>query len=200
MSDVSNKSLSSTRSALLMFVFALFALLLITGVNQITAKPIEHNERSKLISTLNELAGPEQNIDWQKIDLNQFPMTLCNAQAYPVARVVHLTALGYAGDIQLLLGLNTQQHITGVKVLQHHETPGIGDVIEANKSDWLKVFVNHAYNKLEPEAWQLKQYGGQFDGITGATITTKAVVKALTNKLIQQSQAGDKPADEQCKA
>jgi len=89
------------------------------------------------------------------------------------------TRTGYSGDIDLMVGIKANGKITAVKILEQHETPGLGDLIAENKSDWLQQFPNKSLNAKNEKIWLVKRDGGQFDQITGATITPRAVVKAI---------------------
>ena len=86
---------------------------------------------------------------------------------------------GYSGAIHLLVGHYTDGRIAGARVTEHKETPGLGDKVERQKSDWILSFTNLATETLKPEDWQVKKDGGQFDAFTGATITPRAVVSAV---------------------
>lgn len=103
--------------------------------------------------------------------------------------ILPMTALrGYSGPIQLLLALDQQQRIVGLRAIEHRETPGLGDRIETQKSDWILVFNGLKYDELAPEDWAIKNDGGQFDTFTGATITPRAVVDALKATLAYLDQ------------
>lgn len=91
---------------------------------------------------------------------------------------------GYSGDIHLLVGINRDDTIAGVRVLSHKETPGLGDKIEPSKSAWLEGFVGKTLNGPRDNSWAVEKDGGQFDQFTGATITPRAVVNA-TGRAIQ---------------
>lgn len=83
---------------------------------------------------------------------------------------------GYSGNIVLLMGIEPNGNVLGVRTLEHKETPGLGDKIETRISDWILSFTNKPFS-LENEAdWAVKKDGGQFDQFTGATITPRAVV------------------------
>jgi len=90
---------------------------------------------------------------------------------------------GYSGPIQLLLALDQQQRIVGVRAIEHRETPGLGDRIETRKSNWMLAFNGLRYDDLAPDDWAVQNDGGQFDSFTGATITPRAVVDALKETL-----------------
>jgi len=86
---------------------------------------------------------------------------------------------GYAGPMTILLGIDLEGTILGVRVLNHTETPGLGDKIEILKSDWITSFEGKSLNNLGQSQWAVKKDGGQFDAFSGATITPRAVVKAV---------------------
>ncbi len=90
---------------------------------------------------------------------------------------------GYAGPLQALLGIDRQGRILGVRVISHHETPGLGDKIEHRKSDWIFGFDGRSLTDPPPQAWQVKKDGGAFDQLTGATITPRALVQAVKGGL-----------------
>lgn len=99
---------------------------------------------------------------------------------------------GYSGDIDIMVGIKTNGEITSVKILEQHETPGLGDLIQANKSDWLKQFPTLSLDKTGIKNWKVKRDSGQFDQITGATITPRAVVAAIKQALLFQKSYFDK--------
>jgi len=133
------------------------------------------------------------------------PFTLHNAQALNVpANTLAYTALlqsrpmgmvlpvvakdGYSGDISILVGLNQAGVIQGVRVIEHKETPGLGDKVEHRKSPWIDDFIGHSLSNTAPQAWAVKKDGGEFDGFTGATITPRAVVNAVHQSLLHHEQ------------
>lgn len=89
------------------------------------------------------------------------------------------TGQGYSGEIRLVIGLDTEGRITGVRVTQHQETPGLGDRIEARKSDWIEQFAGHSLTAPPEGGWAVDRDGGGVDALTGATISSRAVVEAL---------------------
>ncbi|RUR31775.1 electron transport complex subunit RsxG [Vreelandella nanhaiensis] len=99
-----------------------------------------------------------------------------------------ITHQGYSGEIDLLVGIDEQQRISGVRVTYHQETPGLGDKIEARRSDWITRFNGLRLEELPPGAWGVKKDGGQFDGFTGATITPRAVINAIHDALEYAAQ------------
>lgn len=86
---------------------------------------------------------------------------------------------GYSGAISLIMGVGKEGEILGVRVISHAETPGLGDKIEANKSNWILKFEGHSLQNLSAEQWAVKKDGGQFDQFSGATITPRAIVRSV---------------------
>ncbi len=86
---------------------------------------------------------------------------------------------GYAGDIQVLMAVDSEGKTLGVRVLKHSETPGLGDKIEVKKDPWVKSFDGKSLTDPTPDKWAVKKDGGIFDQFAGATITPRAVVKAV---------------------
>ena len=91
---------------------------------------------------------------------------------------------GYSGEIRLLVGINMNGEVLGVRVTNHRETPGLGDRIETRKSDWVYSFDGRSLSNTHQSQWNVKKNGGVFDQFTGATITPRAVVKAVMKSLI----------------
>lgn len=90
---------------------------------------------------------------------------------------------GYAGEIKLMMGVDAAGNILGVRVLAHHETPGLGDKIEEKKTDWILRFTGLSLTNPMPDKWKVKKDGGQFDQFAGATITPRGVVGATRRGL-----------------
>ncbi len=91
---------------------------------------------------------------------------------------------GYSGKIELLVGVNVDGSVAGVRVVQHAETPGLGDKIDLKKSDWILSFNRRSLTNPVPERWTVKKDDGEFDQFTGATITPRAVTTAVYNALL----------------
>ncbi|MDP1969845.1 MAG: electron transport complex subunit RsxG, partial [Methylobacter sp.] len=86
---------------------------------------------------------------------------------------------GYSGAINMIMGIDRDGNILGVRVLSHKETPGLGDKIEVAKSDWILNFVGRSLDNLAPAKWAVKKDGGEFDQFAGATITPRKSVQAI---------------------
>ena len=90
---------------------------------------------------------------------------------------------GYSGPITLMMGVDKDGAVLGVRVVAHAETPGLGDKIERGKSDWILSFNSKSLENLAPERWKVKKDGGAFDQFAGATITPRAVVHGVESGL-----------------
>ena len=117
----------------------------------------------------------------------------------PVAALFAVTARGgYAGPIRILVGVDVAGTVTGVRILEHRETPGLGDGIEASRSDWVHQFDGRSLGDPPASGWQLRVDGGRFDQLTGASVTPRAVVKAIRETLLyfdaHQAEIFDMPA------
>ena len=184
------------RVGLMLAVFAISATALVAVTEQNTREQIAGNEREALLDALNELV-PREDYDNQIL---QDTLTLPPTQAIgttapttvyrarkngePVALVMSAVAPdGYSGQIFLLMGINADGTLAGVRVVNHKETPGLGDKIEAKRNDWILQFAGLSLDNPEKNNWKVKKDGGQFDQFTGATITPRAVVGAIRNGL-----------------
>ena len=102
----------------------------------------------------------------------------------PVAALFVVSARdGYAGPIRLLIGVAMEGTVTGVRVLEHRETPGLGDRIETTKSDWVLQFDGHSLQDPLPRQWAIKDDGGDFDQLTSASVTPRAIIRAIKETL-----------------
>jgi len=95
-----------------------------------------------------------------------------------------IAAGGYSGPITLMMGVDKDGTVLGVRVVAHAETPGLGDKIERGKSDWILSFNMKSLENLAPERWKVKKDGGEFDQFAGATITPRAVVQGVESGLM----------------
>jgi electron transport complex protein RnfG len=98
---------------------------------------------------------------------------------------------GYTTAIQLLVGIKQDGSIAGVRVVNHKETPGLGDKVELKKSDWILSFNGKSLTNPDIEKWKVKKDGGEFDSFTGATITPRAVINAVKQTLVMYDKDKD---------
>jgi electron transport complex protein RnfG len=121
--------------------------------------------------------------DMLNIDPTEAIQIVRDSDANAVAFIVPTTAPdGYSGAIRLLVGVDLKAEITGVRAIEHRETPGLGDKVDIKKSDWIQSFIGKSLdNPLN--GWAVKKDGGEFDAFTGATITPRAVVAKVESVL-----------------
>jgi len=100
-----------------------------------------------------------------------------------VAVVYPVFGKGYGGEINAVMGLDRNGHITAVNVVSHHETPGLGDKIEPAKSPWIQSFIGKGLDNTDEKGWHVRKDGGVFDQFSGATITPRGLVAAIKGGL-----------------
>ena len=181
------------RAAATLAVVAALSALLIGLTWQLTEAPIRRNDAAVLRAALRAVLPPGPG-EMQTLTLPAAPMlghpapfTLwrqleagqVQALALPVTR-----RDGYSGDIELLVGIDAEGRVTGVRVLAHRETPGLGDKIEHTRSDWITAFRGRSLGDPPPAQWGVRPEGGAFDAFTGATVTPRAVVHGVRDALI----------------
>lgn len=99
------------------------------------------------------------------------------------AVLLHSQTLGYAGAIDLLIAIDVNGKLLGVKTLKQTETPGLGGKIADWPNSWLQVFSGKSRTEPDDKGWALKKDLGQFDQIAGATITSRAALNAIHDAL-----------------
>lgn len=170
----------------LLGVFALLASGALAWASSATGDAIAAAEAKDLRDSLSEVlpAGLADN-DFLKdtVDLKngQKTVTIYRARKAGVvkAALFKVAERGYAGEIQVLMAVDSEGKTLGVRVLKHSETPGLGDKIEIKKDPWVKGFEGKLLGDPAPDKWAVKKDGGDFDQFAGATITPRAVVKAV---------------------
>ncbi|EDN69660.1 electron transport complex protein RnfG [Beggiatoa sp. PS] len=185
------------QAALLLMVFAVLGGGLVAFSFHNTAEQIKENERAALLRILNALIPHEQYDNDLFHDVIKIPndamlgttepVTIYRARQsrQPVAAVITtIVPDGYNGRINLLVGINYEGILIGVRVVSHRETPGLGDKIELRRSDWILGFNGRSLTNPNATNWKVKQDGGIFDQFTGATITPRAIVKAVYKTLL----------------
>jgi len=188
-------SRSMLKNALVLGLFAIGTVGSVALLQQGTAARIANAEREAQVRALAEIlpAGSYDNqlLD-NRIELNAPELGHRSTQsAYlalkggqPNALILPVTAPdGYSGAIHLLVGIYADGRLAGVRVLSHKETPGLGDKIELAKSDWVRSFEGKSLSNPGEDGWAVKKDRGEFDQFAGATITPRAVVKAVHGAL-----------------
>lgn len=184
-------------TAIILLLFALIGTALVVYTHDNTRERIAANERATLLRKLHQLIPPELHDNTLLEDTltvtdrhllgTAGPVTVYRARknAQPVALVIAPVAPdGYSGSIKLLVGINVDGTLSGVRVVAHRETPGLGDAIDETRSDWIHILDNRSLGDPPLERWGVKKDGGDFDQLTGATITPRAVIKAVRQALL----------------
>lgn len=179
------------KNGLILGAFAIAATSLVVATQYLTADRIAEQQRSELLRTLNALipAAQHDNDLYADCSLIAAPEAL-GAPLQPVYRsrlqgqanalAIRATATdGYSGNIHFLVAVNRNGQVQGVRVLQHRETPGLGDKIELKKSDWILSFDGERVRSENDSRWAVRRDNGMFDQFTGATITPRALVNAV---------------------
>jgi Na+-translocating ferredoxin:NAD+ oxidoreductase subunit G len=182
--------------ALLMGLFALVGAGGVIGVHQLTEARIVQNQRADALKAIhhllpatsfdNDLLAQPHHFNIRRNGRPALPVTAYLAQRdnQAVATLLRMTTPdGYNGEIQLLLAVRGNGTLIGVEVIEHRETPGLGDRIESERSDWLRQFDGASLANPRQAEWKVKRDGGRFDQLTGATITPRAVVRAVREAL-----------------
>jgi len=185
---------ASTGLALLLF--AVVGAALLSGTHLLTRPIIEKSEQAEKLAFVAQTlpAGSFDNdLIRDAIPLPATPLLGLKrpAHAYPArlrgeTRAVVLEAVapdGYSGEIRLLVGIQADGRLAGVRVTAHQETPGLGDYIELARSPWIRQFDGRSLDDPPAQQWRVKKDGGRFDYRAGATITPRAVVKAVRRAL-----------------
>ncbi|GLS91987.1 electron transport complex subunit G [Psychromonas marina] len=194
-----------SRNAFLLAAFAIICTAAVATVNVLTKPVIAKQEQLALLKTINQLI-PEEVYDNdifascfvinddELLGKGQTQQVFVAKQANkPVAVMLETSTFrGYAGEIKLAIGIFADGKVAGVRVIRHTETPGLGDKIQTNKSEWIYGFNGKQYQKSQDARWEVKKNGGDIDAFTGATITPRAVTLAVKDALIYFQKNSDK--------
>jgi len=191
-------------SAIILGLFAVIGTTLVSYTYDATREKIKANQRMALLRKLHNVIKPDEHDNDIFTDVTMVknstllgsrdpvPVYRARKQGKPVAAVIAAVAPGgYNGNIFLLVGIYHDGSLAGVRVVRHIETPGLGDLIDEQKSDWILGFKGKSLQKPQKSGWKVKRDGGEFDQFTGATITPRAVVKAVYNSLVYFRQNRD---------
>ena len=146
-------------------------------LNQVVPSNLYDNNLVKdtISAEPNPLIGNKKNIDIYRAKKNN----------QVIAVIIETIAPdGYSGEIKTLVGVDQKDKILGVRVITHKETPGLGDYIEVEKSHWIKNFNLKSLDEMGEKEWAVKKDGGDFDYVSGATITSRAVIKSTYKSLL----------------
>lgn len=189
---------SISRNSILLGIFAVVAAGMLAGINEGTRERIDQEVRAAQQRALYEIVRQDQIDNDLLLDTLTIPaeawdtLGLSNGGDVHVARqngeiialiIPAVAPDGYSGEIGMIVGVKRNGTIAGVRVLSHKETPGLGDKVELNKSNWILGFDGKSLQNPEALRWRVRKDGGEFDQFTGATITPRAVVNQVKRVL-----------------
>lgn len=187
----------AVRTAGILFVFVIVFTGLLSGAYQWTKPAIEASAAEEKMRLVDEVLPRDQYDNALLDDTLVLPVTeelgltegslLYRARraGQPVAMVFEAVAPdGYAGKIRLIMAVRADGKVAGVRVTQHKETPGLGDYIEVKKDKnksrpWISQFLDMSLAEVSDREWKVKKDGGRIDYYAGATVTPRAVSKAV---------------------
>jgi electron transport complex protein RnfG len=187
---------NALRTGVILFVFALVGTAMLAFTHDHTEPVISRSQQAEKLALINQvlpaslydndLLATQRSVPPDDLLGTRQPSAMWIARRAGAVSGVVLEAIapdGYSGDIALLIGIGIDGNVTGVRVTAHHETPGLGDYIDRAKSAWIDQFLGKSLTNPEPKHWKVAKDGGTFDARAGATITPRAVVKAVRNAL-----------------
>jgi len=184
-----------TKNAVILSLFAISTAAALAITNELTIGKVECNKQAALMASLNEVMPHDRHdndlladritVSDPLLGRNGHHIYRARQDGEPNGAVLEATAPdGYGGNIALIVGVDMQGKVQGVRVVPpHNETPGLGDKIETKKSEWIYGFNGLSLGNPADAGWAVKKDGGQFDSFTGATITPRAVVGAVHRAL-----------------
>jgi electron transport complex protein RnfG len=190
------------KNANVLAIFAIVCTAVVGIVHSLTKEKIELQKQKQLFDRLSQVIDPATYNNQIIEDCIMIPHSttevgkeINNQTAHaayialndtvPVAIAITTTAPdGYNGNIDIIVGITTHGVVSGVRVLDHKETPGLGDKIELERNPWITSFTDKKVNSNPDPLWKVTKDGGMFDQFTGATITPRAVVKAVHNTVV----------------
>ena len=187
-----------SKNSFLLGAFALITTALLAFTAEFTRERIAKSEREAQQRALFEIVPRAVHDNDMLVDTIKVPedawagLGLKSGGEIHVARYTNDTIAviipavapdGYNGDIRMIVGINADGSIAGVRIVDHHETPGLGDKVDIKKNSWVLDFNGKSNNTPEPSRWKVKKDGGDFDQFAGATITPRAVVNQVRRVL-----------------
>ncbi|WP_394144463.1 electron transport complex subunit RsxG [Vibrio atypicus] len=174
-------------------IFACASTGVVALTHYLTKDQIQQQEQAQLLSVLNQVIPHDlhDNDLYQACTLitdpslgtdKSMPVYMATLNGQPSALAIEAIAPdGYNGAIKLIVGIKQDGTVLGSRILSHQETPGLGDKIDLRVTDWILGFNGKTLTEENQSTWKVRKDGGQFDQFTGATITPRAVVKAVRN-------------------
>lgn len=190
-------SAPNRRNALILFFVVLLGLAILAPINSVTREIVikrEEEEKMRVISQIlpadlydNRLLRDSVKVPPDQELLHTRNRTVAyraRLNGKPSAVIFEMVAPdGYSGNIFLIVAVKENGAVTGVRVLNHNETPGLGDYIEIVKSNWIKIFGGRSLTNTSDALWEVRKDGGRFDFVTRATVSARAIVHAVHRAL-----------------
>ena len=185
-------------NSILLAIFALITAIILASTDSLTRDRIADSERAAAQRALLEIIPLDRHNNDLLMDVQPIPekfwpalglkkggeIHIARDNGEPVAAIIPaITPDGYSGNISMIIGVNFDGTFAGVRVVEHKETPGLGDKVDLKKSDWILSFNGKSLINPERDGWDVKKNGGQFDQFTGATITPRAVINQIAEVL-----------------
>ena len=188
-------TIAVSKNTKILALFAIACTVAVGLVNELTKDRIKKQEQQHLLRTLHSIIEPsryDNDIANDCIVMSAPELGVNKVHTAYIARksgkviAVAMTSTapkGYNGNIDFIMAINNDGSVSGVRVLKHKETPGLGDKIELRKSDWVTSFTGKKLLSEDDSRWAVSKDNGMFDQFTGATITPRAVVEGVKNTL-----------------
>lgn len=187
---------ATLRTAINLLFFTLIGTTILALTYSLTSDRIAHSEETEKLKLINQIAPPAlYDNDLIRDTLSLPPTPLLGTEKVTTAyrgrlkdqpAIIVLETIapdGYSGKINMLVAITYTGTISGVRVVTHKETPGLGDYIDITKNAWIVLFTGASHTRYQENDWRVKKDGGQIDYMAGATITPRAVAKAVHRTL-----------------
>lgn len=182
-------------TAAVLFALVLGCVLILAEIDDLTRDRIDDNRQlaiRKVITDIvpgkftNDIFNDRTEVIAPGYLGTRHPVSVYHARngGLPLGVVFYpVTATGYNGPIELAIGISRDGTISGVRVINENETEGLGDQVNQQNSDWIKAFTGKSYASVPADQWTLSSEQGEFDQISGATITSRSVINSVKNSL-----------------
>ncbi len=172
-------------------VTCLIMAVILLVMNTVTVDDIDKRNMEDRLANLNEVLPAElydnnpltdtKTIEDAAFSDKPVEIYIAKKTGQITATAFQATGKGYGGLFTLMMAVDATGKVIGVRVITHKETPGLADRIEISKDNWITLFNGKSIANTSEKQWHVKKDGGEFDQFTGATITPRAVVKAVYN-------------------
>jgi H+/Na+-translocating ferredoxin:NAD+ oxidoreductase subunit G len=188
-------TIAISKNTKILALFAISCTLAVSVVSELTKGRIKVQEQQQLLNTLHSIIEPSRYdndiandcimMSAPELGSNKVKTAYIARKAGEIVAVAITSTApqGYNGNIDFIMAINTDGSVSGVRVLKHQETPGLGDKIEIRKSDWITKFTGKRILSEDDTRWAVSKDNGIFDQFTGATITPRAVVQGVKSTL-----------------